>query len=611
MSTTLQSIFSDPDPISGDYTNLDHIIIGKDNLPSINKNIELPSNSLSDRAPAVPTYLITGGSAYNYLVPGFKTVDKTEIKGGSSNQQYWYDNFSNKTPINARVVINGNANKNYDSGMHIQRQLFKNYKVDDRPELKFMCDYGATWKPQDLTSSPPYTKSQLKACPVYENIDDGLAFDLDWGTGESWIPDVPYYSNNVQEREYPPVVKLNDTLEKCTIIKNKGLLSSSVSVEDPFNSNLIIETHETVGNVCNENFKATCSIGNNRTNNACRDWCNDIATSNELGIVDDNNWCNNTLTTFCKGDTSRLFNIDGDQECSEKWCVDNPEVCENDRMDYCWLGDNMQNNNCKDFCDKNPGICDSKLIDYCEGNKLNDIVCQNFCKSTGKCTTNLLNYCKDVSSATNEDGSVKEMCACYMSDIFYSDFYNKLGEKIGHETVATLGNRPVCTFPPCSKVKDIWTNTDTCPAITACFNKISLDGDGISIDNLDQDNDCSTFISEGMKVQECQNSLCESHGTCTNSGDCVCNNGYSGKYCTQDNSGENNGDDNEDDNNEDDNNEDANNEDDNNEDANNEDANNEDTQSSFLETIKNPTVFIPIIIIILLFILLYLKIKKK
>ena len=135
------------------------------------------------------------------------------------------------------------------------------------------------------------------------------------------------------------------------------------------------------------------------------------------------------------------------------------------------------------------------------------------------------------------NGSVKDMCACYMEQSFYNDHYNKLSEALGDNFIYAQGTIPECTYSQCAKTTGSWRNFDlrNCPATTNCFNEINFIGDSNTIDigSITQTNNCQSIVNNIVNKETCDNSRCIFNGTCNDLGECICNDGYSGEYCTQ------------------------------------------------------------------------------
>jgi hypothetical protein len=213
-----------------------------------------------------------------------------------------------------------------------------------------------------------------------------------------------------------------------------------------------------------------------------------------------------------------------------------------DMRNYC-NGITFESNICKNYCrEEDAGTdCIFNVKNYCFNNS-GDFFSEPIFDPEGHCQIFLQNYfskpnqggdgdvdglIKKVCSDNNinpsnyyGDLNKRNLCACHFEDVVYDNYYQTLVTKIPGLQFGQTSAR--CLFPGCSiaKFKSVEIlGENRCPAIQ-CIQGVNLTVTGkLDSDNIEinQDANCTKFISDAGGKKCTANSDCPNNTVCTNS----------------------------------------------------------------------------------------------
>lgn len=390
--------------------------------------------------------------------------------------------------------------------------------------------------------------NQLQACRVNSTTDS---------KGELKYPDTDW-QNFYKDGTTMPRIPLETTMDSAELVQAcSGALTSPTQYNESVKADGIarqVETVETLGRICNKNYKNLCTL-NNITSNECKKWCSlGITASDGYPKSEVKEWCEPILATYCAIGENIFSN-----DCIE-FCNRDPTECFRIKNSVCHSG-TLQNplGNCnRYFCKvgikNNPSsiVCKSQYQVFCKGSNLELPVCKNYCgvEPNTRCGSELRKYCNIDTNRNDGNNRIKDICQCYLPDNVKDNLKNQFISKEGEAVWNVLGGDDKCYYPNCrnSLLKQV-DDTATCKDMSLCVNKLDIDVSGNLVGDVNYNptkSVCTPLISNGVNncKQTCINGDCEFLCTTTKECEvfckgkencqstiCKCKEGWYGPFC--------------------------------------------------------------------------------
>jgi hypothetical protein len=187
--------------------------------------------------------------------------------------------------------------------------------------------------------------------------------------------------------------------------------------------------------------------------------------------------------------TSCSKNLDSD-ECLD-YCLKNKNECSEIVKNYCFSIIDPINSNV--FTSENCQLLIKEMISTQLVSPIDNIL-NNFCMNQLQVdSTNIDDY---LQNGTLKSQQIKELCACFMDQNVYLNYYNSLVEK--YPSIIEKGIGVKCLYPICAYGNQYKSNDikEACPELN-CINYVKITGSG-TIDqlNLVQNERCFNYIEE-------------------------------------------------------------------------------------------------------------------
>ena len=219
------------------------------------------------------------------------------------------------------------------------------------------------------------------------------------------------------------------------------------------------------------------------------------------------------LSDMCKGDAARTnptcYNYCQSIQKDTAFAAEAAQ-CNLDQWQqgYCTVGDRIvskDNSYCYSYCnpartDMSASVnewCNSKRKAWCE-ERLRSLQNNMAAHPT---STEVKTAYRDFLNA--------EQCACYLPDDIYNSYITDLKNKMGlvpgkHDLVIQqIENNMKCLYPPCGKASRAF-RPFTCPSLELCFQNISVDIRGSTIEGSSDVNATQNCLNQIQETTECK-----------------------------------------------------------------------------------------------------------
>lgn len=158
-------------------------------------------------------------------------------------------------------------------------------------------------------------------------------------------------------------------------------------------------------------------------------------------------------------------------------------------------------------------VCQTTMSKYCSLNPI-DTRCITYCNApNSNCDDNLKKYCGTIYNAKgmagiNDNGSIQNICSCFLPQSFYTNYYNSLNQKYPNVKSDLTNITPECAYSKCqtASIKSVTNRNTVCPNIAACFQNLKVDNYGtIEGGDIKSDQICNIYQNNNNNTNDTNN----------------------------------------------------------------------------------------------------------